>query len=92
MTADPLTTLVRVRRGCCGPVTPEDGVLVRLPADLADELVRVGDAVRVPPVDEDELDNERTDAMKNLLRHIDPLVAFSVFGWIALAVAIWRRL
>jgi hypothetical protein len=52
----PVTTLVRVRVGCCGPVSPEDGVLVRLPADLAAELVRVGDAVRVPLVDEDEPD------------------------------------
>ena len=86
------TTLVRVRRGCCGPVTPEDGVLVRLPSDLADELVRVGDAVRVPPVDEDELDNERTDAMKNLLRHIDWPIVASCLAWVALAVMIWRRL
>jgi hypothetical protein len=28
--------------------------------------------------------------MLNLRRHFDPLVAFSVFGWIALAVAIVR--
>jgi len=47
MTADPLTTLVRVRYGSVAPVSPEDGIVLRLPADVAAELVRSGDAVRV---------------------------------------------
>jgi hypothetical protein len=59
------TTLVRVRRGCCGPVTLEDGVLVRLPADEAAELVRIGDAVPVDqgddrPAPDPTPDTERT--------------------------------
>ena len=60
----PVTTLVRVRVGCCGPVSPEDGVLVRLPADEAAELVRIGDAALVPQADDDNPEpehlNERT--------------------------------
>ena len=43
----PDTTLVRLWLGSVGPVTVEDGWLVRLPADVAAELVRAGDAVRV---------------------------------------------
>jgi len=40
------TQLVRVRYGAVGPSGPEDGVMIRLPADVASELVRQGDAVR----------------------------------------------
>ena len=39
--------LVRVVRGQVGPVTPEDGYLVTLPADQAAELVVCGEAVAV---------------------------------------------
>ena len=39
--------LVRVLRGSVGPVTPEDGSIVRLPADQARELVVCGEAVAV---------------------------------------------
>ena len=40
------TQLVRVLLGAVGPVHPEDGQVLRLPADVASELVRQGDAVR----------------------------------------------
>ena len=46
-----VTTLVLVRVGCCGPVSFEDGVLVNLPAEVADALVGSGDAVPVGRVD-----------------------------------------
>jgi hypothetical protein len=59
-----VTTLVLVRVGCCGPVSFEDGVLVNLPAEVADELVRSGDAARVTqadrPAPDPTPDTERT--------------------------------
>jgi hypothetical protein len=45
MTADQV--LVRCLRGQAGPTCPEDGYLVRLAADLADELLASGEAVAV---------------------------------------------
>ena len=41
------TQLVRVLTGSVGPVTPEDGQVLRLPADKAADLVQAGDAVDV---------------------------------------------
>ena len=39
--------LVRVLTGLVGPVSPEDGYIVKLPADVAHDLVRSGAAVAV---------------------------------------------
>jgi len=58
----PQPVLVRVLRSCCGPVSPEDGIVLRLPAALAAELVRSGDAARVTQADEDEPVSERTES------------------------------
>ena len=58
----PVTTLVRVRYGSVAPVHLEDGIVLRLPADLAAELVRSGDAARVTQADEDEPVSERTES------------------------------
>ena len=45
--ADTTLVLVRVLLGSVGPVHPEDGYVVTLPAAVAAELVQAGDAVRV---------------------------------------------
>ena len=63
----PVTVLIRVLRGCCGPVAPEDGIVLRLPAEVAAELVHRGDAAPVTDADTPatqhptlEPDSERT--------------------------------
>jgi hypothetical protein len=41
------TTLIRVLVGCVGDVVPDTGSIIAVTPEVADDLVRVGDAVRV---------------------------------------------